>query len=781
MDSFFKGDFGQYFTPRELIRFSVDLLDVEHSDLLCDPASGPEASFYTHSRRAAEKANDYYAPGSAENYAMWHGFARNNLFGIEINEEIARVAKMNMVLHGDGHTNIVRHDALVGERELKKLNKTFAFNNFDLVLTNPPFGAKIRLDERPFLADFTLGNTWSRRGKGTPRKRQSSEIVFIERVWQLLKPATGRAAVVLPDGILTNSRTGYVRDFIFDRFEVLAVVSLPVAAFMHYGAGVKASIVFLRKLGAREKPVDDKPFFLAEASLVGYDATGREGPNQLPDILDAYRKFVADPSPSWWRSPLSETTRAITRRRTRTMNSGAVGVTATGARVLATAQRHFVRRADPRHLRMSVEVNARYASPKYPLVSLGRLLAEPITYGTSERLSEEAIGHAVLRMNNLTMRGWDTADVKYLDVPLEEVDNLHLKRGDILVNRTNGSISLVGKAAVFDLDGEWLFASYLLRVRVDQRRILPEYLVYFLNSPAGRLQIERVARPILMVNVSPPELRGLQIPLPTISEQRKLVKPVADALKAGMSKERDAAVELTAINTAFYKAVGIPPLGTTFTNVFATSPAQSRLMNRLGAQFFHPERAAAVAAVLAAKRATPKALRQVANFSTVKGSPGPGDQFLGLAAVESDTGELLAGSDDPTDGKLFEQGDVLFSRLRPYLNKVHCADAAGCCSPEFHVLRVKGADFDPTYLAIALRSPLVLAQTRHLTTGNTHPRAVEADAGSILLPMPEMDVQTALAKQLDQRRSKSHKIRDEAHDLWMSAQIDFNDALLGQA
>uniref|UniRef100_UPI0018E540C8 restriction endonuclease subunit S n=1 Tax=Kribbella monticola TaxID=2185285 RepID=UPI0018E540C8 len=205
---------------------------------------------------------------------------------------------------------------------------------------------------------------------------------------------------------------------------------------------------------------------------------------------------------------------------------------------------------------MSVEMAARFASPKYPLVALGELLVEPIAYGTSERLSEEAIGHPVLRMNNLTMHGWDTADVKYLDVPAADVAALQLKRGDVLVNRTNGSINLVGKAAVFDLDGGWLFASYLLRVRVDERRILPEYLAYFLNSPAGRLQIERVARPILMVNVSPPELRSLQIPLPSVDEQRRLIRPVQDALKAKKSRERDAAAELKAINVAFYKAVG---------------------------------------------------------------------------------------------------------------------------------------------------------------------------------------------------------------------------------
>ncbi len=103
MDSFFKGDFGQYFTPRELIRFAVDMLDVEPTDSVLDPAAG-SGGFLLHAlERIREKAGVYQTPSTAEHYALWHGFALNNLYGIEINEEIARVAKMNMVLHGRAH------------------------------------------------------------------------------------------------------------------------------------------------------------------------------------------------------------------------------------------------------------------------------------------------------------------------------------------------------------------------------------------------------------------------------------------------------------------------------------------------------------------------------------------------------------------------------------------------------------------------------------------------------------------------------------------------------
>ena len=169
----------------------------------------------------------------SEHKGHWHEFAQHNLFGIEINDEIARVAKMNMILHDDGHSNIAGEDALDRPDAIRKRtgNNGFKEAAFDLILTNPPFGAQVNLTERPYLPDFDLGNQEDAKGKKKPRKNQKTEILFIERVWQFLKPGTGRAAVVLPDGILTNSSLQYVRDFLLGRFQLLAVVSLPQTAF----------------------------------------------------------------------------------------------------------------------------------------------------------------------------------------------------------------------------------------------------------------------------------------------------------------------------------------------------------------------------------------------------------------------------------------------------------------------------------------------------------------------------------------------------------------------
>jgi type I restriction enzyme M protein len=296
MDGFFKGDFGQYFTPREVVHFIVEMLGVEPGDFVIDPAVG-SAGFLLHAlEQVRRKVDEYAEPGSQAAYRMWSDFANQQLFGIEINDEIARVAKMNMILHGDGHTNVVCADALSPQHTLSRLNRGIKFGEFDVVLTNPPFGASIRLDERPFLASFEhLGNTRTSKGKLIPRKAQASEIVYLERIWQLLRPG-GRAGIVLPDGVLTNSRTKYVRSFILDHFQVLAIVSLPISAFMHYGAGVKASVVFLRKLNEGEPAATGAAVFMAEAEMVGYDATGRSCSNQLPEIVEAYRKFLGDPA-----------------------------------------------------------------------------------------------------------------------------------------------------------------------------------------------------------------------------------------------------------------------------------------------------------------------------------------------------------------------------------------------------------------------------------------------------------------------------------------------------
>jgi len=299
MDSFFKGDYGQFFTPREIISFAVEMMEPQQNDLILDPACG-SGGFLLHAfdkvRKEVEGLSNI--PDEQKESEL-HDFAQNHLFGLEINDEIVRVAKMNMIIHGDGHANVCSQDALEGFERIRDMtrNSNFKENFFDLILTNPPFGAQKNFSEFSELENYELGKQFDSGGHIKPRKNQKMEILFIERVFQFLKPNTGRAAIVLPDGILTNSSTQYVRDFILSHFQILAVVSLPQTAFSHFGAGVKSSVVFLRKLGIHEQINDEDPIFMAIAENIGYDATGKECENQLPEISLNYKRFLTNPRP----------------------------------------------------------------------------------------------------------------------------------------------------------------------------------------------------------------------------------------------------------------------------------------------------------------------------------------------------------------------------------------------------------------------------------------------------------------------------------------------------
>lgn len=297
MDGFFKGDFGQYFTPRPIIEFCVKMMKPENDWNVLDPACG-SGGFLLHALDyMRNQAGDYYDKGTVDYFKYWHDFASKHLFGIEINDEIARVAKMNMIVHDDGHTNVISHDALDSIDKMNSHNRGFKKDRFDLILTNPPFGSTINKTEKPYLSSYELGKTKNAKGKEKNRDRQSSEVLFIERIWEFLKAGTGKAAIVLPDGILTNSSSQYVRDFILEKFQLLAVVSLPQCAFAHFGAGVKASIIFVRKRKSSEKPDDDEAIFMAAPELIGYDATGRKTESQLDEIIEKYEKFGNDPMP----------------------------------------------------------------------------------------------------------------------------------------------------------------------------------------------------------------------------------------------------------------------------------------------------------------------------------------------------------------------------------------------------------------------------------------------------------------------------------------------------
>lgn len=265
MDSFFRGSFGQYFTPRPIVKFITEVLPIQNDSLVLDTSCG-SGGFLLYCldkvRRQADSQYPKYKTDIEHNkrhYRYWHDFAEKNLFGIEINEQISRAAKMNMIIHDDGHTNVITSDGLVDEKTIEEhtKNQGFKYNRFDFIVTNPPFGSTIRQSEQAYLKNYIFGRKkedWLTLNPDTKKLRdnQSTEILFIEQAHRFLKEGKGILAIVIPDGILTNSSLQYVRDQIEEWFRIVAVISMPQTAFAANGAGVKSSVLMLKKLTSNE-------------------------------------------------------------------------------------------------------------------------------------------------------------------------------------------------------------------------------------------------------------------------------------------------------------------------------------------------------------------------------------------------------------------------------------------------------------------------------------------------------------------------------------------------
>ena len=303
MGSYFRGDFGQYFTPRPIVKFIVDSLPITHKSRVLDTSCGSGGFLLYALDKVREQANEFYDPIKEErnHYTYWHDFAEKNLFGIEINDQIARTAKMNMIIHDDGHTNVIASDGLLSDTEMqaKSGNKEFKYNSFDFIITNPPFGSSIKQTEKAYMHQYNLAvkevdwlNTTTS-GKAALRDSQSTEVLFLEQCHKFLTEH-GYLAVVIPDGILTNSSLQYVRDNIEEMYRIVAVVSMPQTAFSATGAGVKSSVLFLRKHRNRQtEKISNQKAKLKEKIKTGnnYVATVEQWEKEK---AEAIKKLEAD-------------------------------------------------------------------------------------------------------------------------------------------------------------------------------------------------------------------------------------------------------------------------------------------------------------------------------------------------------------------------------------------------------------------------------------------------------------------------------------------------------
>ena len=293
-----KQEAGQFFTPRNIVKAMVEMLNPSETDRILDPCCGSGgflvmALDHVRKQIATDMFPDLDGPILAEKFnsievnERIRQYAERSIFGFDFDPDLKKAARMNMVMAGDGHANIFHVNSLAypnweHPEEIEKINASIsrslsemkdldnaygsdAREKFDMVFTNPPFGAKVKVEQE-------IANQYH-----LSKYSDAPEVLFIEACYNFLKPG-GKMAIVLPDGILGNPNTLPVRDWILDKYKILASVDLAVEAFLPQ-VGVQASLLFLQKKTEVERQLaqdsaEDYDVFMAIADKLGKDRRG---------------------------------------------------------------------------------------------------------------------------------------------------------------------------------------------------------------------------------------------------------------------------------------------------------------------------------------------------------------------------------------------------------------------------------------------------------------------------------------------------------------------------
>lgn len=359
-----------------------------------------------------------------------------------------------------------------------------------------------------------------------------------------------------------------------------------------------------------------------------------------------------------------------------------------------------------------------------------------------------------------------------------------LKQEDLLFARSGAT---AGKTFLYNDDLEpAIFAGYCIRFQFDPDRVIPEFVYFYTKSTRYMAWVDSIQRPAGQPNINKEEFKSFTIPLPTLDKQQKLVAEMKAAQEARRKKLAQAEELLDGFDDYLLDRLGLVAAAGQDQAAFATRLSSVLLSKRINPQYFHPERMSAIQAIQnASTNLKPRVLNTMADFKRDIVPAGASDNYIGLANVQSNTGELVETTDRPSGTCFrFSENDVLFARLRPYLNKVHRAERSGVCSTEFHVIRLRQAESKnevlPGYLSSVLRSSIILAQVKHMMTGNTLPRLANDDVVNLVIPMPEISVQREIVAEMRRRRKESRKLRTGAQAVWEAAKAGFERKLLGE-
>lgn len=427
-------------------------------------------------------------------------------------------------------------------------------------------------------------------------------------------------------------------------------------------------------------------------------------------------------------------------------------------------------RLDPNFIFLSKILADKFANTAFKLVKFGTCI-KYIQYGISSLANKEGKGTPIIRMNNLKGDGWNFSDVKHIELSHDELEKHRLFHGDILFNRTN-SKELVGKCGVFRESEDYVFASYLIRVRLDESLLLPDFASFFLGSTLGRLQIDCISRQIIgMTNINAEEIKLIKIPVPPLEIQYAIVAKMDAAYASKREKEAEAQRLLDSIDAYLLGELGIE----------LPEPEENTVQSRIFIRRFSE---------ISGGRFDPFSHQLIKNekigiygFSKLKyiANIRKGDSITSDKISEGNIPVIAGGKTSPYSHNIANtEGDVI------------TISASGAYSGYvwYHEIPIFASDCtiifskDKSILNNIFLFEYLKAEQQNiynLQQGSGQPHVYPSDLAKIKIPLPPRSVQNEIADHITLIRSRAKQLQQEAKEGLEQAKRAVEAMILGDA
>ena len=659
-----QGDAGQFRTPRHIIDFMVEVLAPQKNETILDPACGTAGfliSAYKHILRANTDAKGHSKLTPDEK-----GRLAKNFKGYDISPDMVRLSLVNLYLHGFTDPHIYEYDTLTSEER---------WNEFaDVILANPPF--------------------MSPKGGIKPHKRFSiqakrSEVLFVDYMAEHLTP-TGRAGIIVPEGIIFQSQTAYkeLRKMLVEN-SLVAVVSLPAGCFNPY-SGVKTSILILDKSIA--KAADTIAFFKVENDGFGLGAQRRAfDKNDLPQVqaeLAAYLQALRSKQPVADLQP----------------NCGLI---VPKEKIAANGDYNLSGE------RYQVGIVGQTRVPMVPLGDVADLI-RGITFGKSEQLDHPTDDSLLVATTKAAQSsGIVEADLYHVPRTVLKDDTKLLRSGDILISTAN-SLNLLGRTThVLNVERPMSFGAFMSLIRANEK-ILDGYLIHCLRTAYAADFFMRNANTTTNIsNLNLSALAVFQIPLPPLEVQKEIVAEIE-----GYQKVINGA---RAVLDHYRPHIPIHP--------------DWPMVELEGVCEINPE-------TVNPPLAFPNKTIFYVDISSIENGTG---EFLGYTEVASEEAPSRA-------RRGIRDGDVLLSTVRPNLKAftiMRSVCQRAIASTGFAVLRAKEGIIDPAFLLVSVSSDDAVDQMIGMSGRGAYPSINQSDVAVIKIPLPPLATQRAIVAEIE--------------------------------